>query len=732
MSTEKEYDIDLDVLSGFIDESQDELLAATDAFIALQQQGFDENLIQRVFRVFHSIKGNAAYFSLFAVKDFSHKLEQLLDKLRKKELPVTDQLINLLISSTGSLQEAFTTIQHDGVQAAMPADFANSVAEMETFLNAGNNTLTPGLASQILSELKDVQSNKKSLDALIEKYESLQQATQDKTGVAETQNVPAESSEKYWDTIEVAQKLFELLQTAGDTVLDEQAAQESLQAMKALGVFNEDLEFQDELRTLCDKLELVLSTVGLDPLMRELFLDDIKNLLQKFPPDVKGQQDSDKPVSERPGSDKPVSDKPAVSQSSPGKTIRISEKSVDVFLEYVGELIIVKELYTNLTSAVTMANFDPKEHQRQLKKATEMFAELSRSLQKSIMEIRKVPISQLFKRMPKIVHDIASKTEKKIKLTVHNDSLLVDKAIVEKLESPLVHMIRNAADHGIEPQDKRVELGKDPSGNIVLDAKIKKDIVEIELSDDGAGINMEAMRNKAIELGLISPQAEFTEKHCIDVMFHSGVSTASAVTDISGRGVGMDVVKKTLDDAGGKITTKTKPGKGTSFFIQMPLEATTQIMTGFVINSGHHRLVIPIDKVKSTIQKKNVRIQSASDKEYYFKLNERIVPLHILEDIISSGSKSSVDAYDIILILSAGDKDTGFLIDRLEGIKQLVMKDISLPDEHLHCFTGGAVMADGSVSLVINPEDLIFQATGLQSSGFLPHKQESQLQKQEE
>jgi two-component system chemotaxis sensor kinase CheA len=721
MSTEKEYEIDLDVLSGFIDESQDELLAATDAFIALQQQGFDEDLIQRVFRVFHSIKGNAAYFSLFIIKDFSHKLEQLLDKLRKKELPVSDALINLLISCTGSLQEAFHIIQQEGVSAEMPTDFAHSVTEMESFLQAGSNALTPALATQILSELKDVQSNKKSLDALIDKYESLQQPAQAETAASQTQSTVVAGSDKNWDHIEAVQKLFEFLQTPGSAVLDEQAAHQSLQALKSLDSFCEDPDFKEELNALCDKLELVLSTVGLDPLMRELFLDDVKALLLKFPPDTKNLQDAPKKDT----------DKPSAPQSSAGKTIRISEKSVDVFLEYVGELIIVKELYTNLTSAVSLANFDPKEHQRQLKKATEMFGELSRSLQKSIMEIRKVPISQLFKRMPKIVHDIASKTEKKIKLTIHNDNLLVDKAIVEKLESPLVHMIRNAADHGIEAQDKREELGKDPTGNIVLDATIKKDFVEIELSDDGAGINMEAMRQKAIELGLIAPQAEFTEKHCIDVMFHSGVSTASAVTDISGRGVGMDVVKKSLDDAGGKITTQTKPGKGTSFFIQMPLEATTQIMTGFVINSGQHRLVIPIDNVKSTIQKKNVQIQSANDKEFYFKLNERIIPLHILEDIISSGSKSSVDAYEIILILSVGDKDTAFLIDRLEGIKQLVMKDISLPDDHLHCFTGGAVMADGTVSLIINPEDLISQATCLQNSGFSQHKQGSQLQTQE-
>jgi two-component system chemotaxis sensor kinase CheA len=344
----------------------------------------------------------------------------------------------------------------------------------------------------------------------------------------------------------------------------------------------------------------------------------------------------------------------------------------------------------------------------ELKKITETFSLLSRNLQKSIMEIRKVPIDQIFKRMPKIVNEVAQKTGKHIKVDIIGGDLRIDKTILETLESPLVHMTRNAADHGIERPHDRLACGKGEEGTITLIAEEKAGLVTVRIEDDGAGLNLERLRNKAIEVGVMRADEAFDQEKIVAVMFASGVSTASEVTDISGRGVGMDVVRKNLEKANGQIITQTEQGKGTTFTITIPSVMTTQIMQGFVVKTESDRFILPLESIEASISASGAKIQSVNEKGYVLQFKEGVIPVQRLAEAVEpAGAEFYMDEKDIVVVVYNKGIYRAFVVSAVVGIHQIVKKDLTLPKEFAENISGSAIMGDGIVSLLLNIDALL-------------------------
>jgi len=333
---------------------------------------------------------------------------------------------------------------------------------------------------------------------------------------------------------------------------------------------------------------------------------------------------------------------------------------------------------------------------------------LSRNLQKSIMEIRKVPIDQIFKRMPKIVNEVAQKTGKHIKVDIIGGDLRIDKTILETLESPLVHMTRNAADHGIERPHDRLASGKGEEGTITLVAEEKAGLVTVRIEDDGAGLNLERLRNKAIEVGVMRADEAFDQEKIVAVMFASGVSTASEVTDISGRGVGMDVVRKNLEKANGQITTATEQGKGTTFTITIPSVMTTQIMQGFVVKTEADRFILPLESIEASISASGAKVQSVNEKGYVLQFKEGVIPVQRLAEAVEPvGAEFYMDEKDIVVVVYNKGIYRAFVVSAVVGIHQIVKKDLTLPKEFAENISGSAIMGDGIVSLLLNIDALL-------------------------
>jgi len=377
----------------------------------------------------------------------------------------------------------------------------------------------------------------------------------------------------------------------------------------------------------------------------------------------------------------------------------------------VGELVVVEEMYASLELQMLEGKLSIRDITAALRKTTEIFKGLSRQLQRSIMEIRKVPISNLFQRMPKIVHDVAKEKNKDIEIKIENGHLLVDKNLVEKMEAPLMHMVRNAADHGIEPPAVRVSQGKPELGTIVLTAEEVGETIRVTIVDDGAGLNLEKIRERALELGILDPQATLSEQRIIDVMFHSGVSTADEVSDISGRGVGMDVVKKNIDEAGGSIRTSTTAGKGTTFTLTLPSSVTTQIIQGFIVRAGSKRCIIPLDTVSSSLSYSSANISSVKGRQQVLNHNNHLIPVSRLRNLIDpdfSHGETQNDNTGIIVVTQAGGMEKAYVVDAVEGIRQVVVKPIhKVGGCEARVMSGGAVMGDGTVALILDMEKIM-------------------------
>jgi len=286
--------------------------------------------------------------------------------------------------------------------------------------------------------------------------------------------------------------------------------------------------------------------------------------------------------------------------------------------------------------------------------------------------------------------------------------LRIDKTILETLESPLVHMTRNAADHGIEKPADRLSAGKEEEGTITLSAVEKSGLIIVTIADNGAGLNLGRLRSKAIEIGIMREDEQFDQEKIIGVMFASGVSTAAEVTDVSGRGVGMDVVRKNLEKANGQITTKTEQGRGTVFTITIPSVMTTQIMQGFVVKTETDRFILPLECIEASISVSEAKIQSVNERGYVLQFKEGVIPVQRLAEAVEPlGTKFYTDPKDIIVVMYNKGTYRAFVVSAVVGIHQIVKKDLTLPKEFAENISGSAIMGDGIVSLLLNVDALL-------------------------
>jgi len=693
----QENTTELEMMMGFIDEATDDLYGCVQNFIKLREDGYDETTVQLLFRVFHSIKGNAAYFGLIPIKELTHVIEQVMEGMRQKKLEITEDIIALLIDGSNGVSKAFEAISANGADAKMPEIVGIATEAILDFLknDSGGSGDSAKTLEEIIEDLALIQTDPAILSDTLEKYkaklEKLSSAGKSSDGDKD-KFMPAEYIE--------LKKLMSDDKTypSGDKIFGQIRV-----LIETLRQFAEDTSDSNKIiEEMIENIAICEMTIGLDSLIKATVLeqmDKLKIIAAKAP-------QVEEPKAEEEKSD--PAPKQAAQAPVATKTMRISEESVDNFLAFVGELVIVEDMYMNLGAMANQnKNFRKEDIVIELKKITETFSQLSGNLQKSIMEIRKVPIDQIFKRMPKIVNEVAAKTNKHIKVEILGGDLRIDKTILETLESPLVHMTRNAADHGIEKPEVRVAAGKSEEGTITLSAEEKGGLVIVKIRDNGAGLNLGRLRAKAIEIGIMREDETFDQEKIIGVMFASGVSTATEVTDVSGRGVGMDVVKKNLEKANGLITTETEQGKGTIFTITIPSVMTTQIMQGFVVKTETDRFILPLDCIEASISVGEARIESVNEKGNVLQFKEGVIPIQRLAEAVEPmGAEFTAEPKEIIVVLRNQGVLQAFVVSSVVGIHQIVKKDLTLPPEYAANISGSAIMGDGAVSLLLDVDAL--------------------------
>jgi two-component system chemotaxis sensor kinase CheA len=365
----------------------------------------------------------------------------------------------------------------------------------------------------------------------------------------------------------------------------------------------------------------------------------------------------------------------------------------------VGELVITQSMLSQIGE-----NFD----QNMLPQLLDGLAQLERNtreMQEGVMRIRMLPISFAFNRFPRLVHDLSSKTGKKVELKLTGEQTELDKTVMEKIGDPLVHLVRNSLDHGIEMPDVRVASGKSEAGTIQLNAYHQGGNIIIEIEDDGAGLNEEKIYQKAIDKGLIDANENLSTEKVYDLIFMPGFSTADVVSDISGRGVGMDVVRKNINGLGGNVEVSSERGVGTKFTIRLPL--TLAIMDGQMIRVGQENYILPLVSIIESIEITDQDVKKVSGKGELYKLREEYISVIRLHEVFNVTSDITELSEGLLVIVDSGGEKVGIFIDDLLGQQQVVIKSLETNYRKVVGFSGATILGDGTVALIIDVNGLI-------------------------
>jgi two-component system chemotaxis sensor kinase CheA len=332
----------------------------------------------------------------------------------------------------------------------------------------------------------------------------------------------------------------------------------------------------------------------------------------------------------------------------------------------------------------------------------------TKELQESVMRIRMLPISFAFNRFPRLIHDLSIKTGKEIELVIKGEQTELDKTVMEQIGDPLVHLVRNAVDHGIESKEVRIANGKDAKGKISLHAYHMGGSIVIEINDDGGGIDRKAVLNKAIEKGVIEPNSTLSDSQVFDLIFEPGFSTASEVTDISGRGVGMDVVKKNIQSLGGRIQVESEPGKGSCFKVNLPL--TLAILDGQLVRVGTEVYIIPLISIVESLQAKTDLINRVSGNMVMYRLREDNVPVLPIYQLFNLDADNAEIDNSLLVVVESDGQKIGLMVDDLLAQQQVVIKSLKDNYQQVDGISGATILGDGSVAMILDIPGMISMA----------------------
>lgn len=667
----------------FFEEALEGLDSMESSMLAMEEGCDDSEEINAVFRVIHSIKGGAGTFGFAHIADFTHVVETLLDQVRSGEREITKEIIALLLKTVDCVREMVETSQSGG-----DAD--------------------PDLGKDIIERLNQILNKSTSSEA----KESLKQ-----------ESAEAEFAGIGWQISFVPHK--QMLQTGNDPV-------RMFQALSELGEISTSVDITElpNLHSLQPeesylKWKITIKSGCREESIREIFewvedecdleIKPLNNEEQQEQSEIQEAENKELVRVERrndPENDRRKDDDRRKtnygrrkSDSAGGtSSIRVGTDKIDELINMVGELVITQSMLGVLGDGFDMSKLeDLQDGLTELERHT-------RQLQESIMRIRMVPINFVFSRFPRMVHDLSEKLGKKIDLRISGETTELDKTVVEQIGDPLTHLVRNSVDHGIEMPEERSASGKPEMGEVHLNAYHKGGSIIIEISDDGAGLNCEKIRNKAISAGIISENDELSEERIHELIFHPGFSTADVVSDISGRGVGMDVVRKNIVRLGGNIEIKSKQGHGSIFRISLPL--TLAILDGQIISVGKEKYIVPIASIIESIQVKPDMVNKVSGKGEVFELRGEYLPIVRMHEFFEVEEGYIDELEKGILVVVEGDgRKCGLFVDLLLGQQQIVIKSLETNFVRIQGLSGATIFGDGSVALILDIPGMVRQAT---------------------
>lgn len=674
----------------FLEEVEEHFQTLEEDLIRLEkEEEFNEELMQEIFRASHTLKGSSATIGHHRMAELTHSMENVFDKLRKNQLTVNSDLVDALFESLDCLR-----ILRDEI------------------INDEESDL----------ELKGI------LDKLGSIQAGLEQALGNNPSVSEPDNEVCESDvELTWDEKDaihhaVEQGLKPLLVKINFDVEQEMMAVRSFVTLMALG------ETGDVLKSNPSAEEIEKEQVG--DMLTVLILTasepkDIEKLVLELPSISKFGVSlySDDFISQQTASstEKEIREKVTDSTSSaPAKTtlagkntnmkntnrtVRVDVELLDNLMNLVGELVIDRTRLFQILGTLE-AHSEIDEVSQDLGRTSVHIARVTTQLQEQIMKARMLPVENLFNKFPRMVRDLSQKAGKELNFVMTGQETELDRSIIEEIGDPLIHLLRNAVDHGIELPEDRVSGGKDPVGQLRLQASHEENHIIITIKDDGRGIDPEKVKQSAVKKGMISDEQvkRITDKEAVNLIFMSGLSTVAKVTDVSGRGVGMDVVRNNIEKINGAIEINSVIGQGTEFKIKLPL--TLAIIRALLVSIGKSVFAIPLSTVTETIRIQKTQIEYINNQEVIV-VRGRVLPLVKMSRVFSS-SFAELDSEKIfVVIVNLAGQQVGLVVDSLVGEQEIVIKSLGKYIGDVQGISGATILGDGNVALIVDVPNLV-------------------------
>ena len=668
----------------FLEESREHLQSLNDGLLELENTPEDLSIINEIFRNAHTLKGMSATMGYNRIAELTHEMENVLDMLRKEQLKMDETIIDILFKCVDSLEQMIESVGN---------------GEGEDIVDV----------TELVSQLNGISSGKGAKAAA-------PAAAPAPASAAPAAGGTIELTDTDWNVIEQARQsglqAIEIKVTLADTCLLKSArAYMVMNALDELGDVEKSVPSAEDLEQ--EKFDHSFEVVLLTDAEEKAVEDALMSISEITQVEITPVPEASK--EEKPAAAAPTEAKPAAAPKAPaaaaapkkaaaaapahekkihtGQSVRVDIDKLDTLMNLMGELVINKVRLEQIGTTHRLA---------ELTETLEQMDRVTTDLQSVVMKVRMVPVGQVFNRFPRMVRDLAKELDKEINLTIEGEETELDRTVIDEIGDPLMHLLRNSLDHGVEhPQDREAK-GKPRTGEVGLIARHEGNNVVIMVTDDGKGINADVIRKKAVEKGMISQEEadNMDDADAVRLIFLPGFSTADKITDVSGRGVGMDVVRSKIESLGGHVDVETKIDEGSIFKIKLPL--TLEIIQALLVKVQEEMYAIPLGSIDSTINITQDDIKTVQNKEVIV-LRGQIIPIIRLGDVLNVPKSDSADNEDIfVVIVHLGDRKAGIVVDNLIGQQEIVIKTLGKLLVGLKIISGATVLGDGRVALILD------------------------------
>ena len=680
----------------FLDETKEHLENLNTQILKLEQEPEDTDTINEIFRAAHSLKGMAGTMGYKRMQTLTHDMENVFSEIRNGTLKVSANMIDTLFQCLDALEEYTNNIQESADEGTN--DNQPLIEMLNSFLK--------GSDAPAKEEKKEApaaaEAEKKAAADGEEKWKEIV-LTDDQKHVFRTAKEQGKNT--YGMTVYIQENC---LLKAARAFLVYKAVEERAEII----VCNPSAQDIEDEKFDLDFSLIVVTDTSLDEILhaaRNVSEIDkvVGSELELKDDEVSGEEEtavSTETAAERKPAQKTASAVPAKNDKKPAgkpvvnRTVRVDIEKLDVLMNLVSELIIAKN---SLVSASSVEGVNSTTFNEQI----EYLESVTTNLHESVMKVRMVPIESVVSKFPRMIRDLSKKLDKKMELYMSGEETELDRTVVDEIGDPLMHLLRNSADHGLESAEVRAQRGKPEVGSIFLDAYQDGNNVVIEVRDDGNGIDVESVKNTAIERGVITPEQgdNMSEKDIINLLFHAGFSTSKKITDVSGRGVGLDVVKSKIESLSGEVEVKSKLGEGSTWIIRLPL--TLAIIQALMVTVGGEKYAISLGSIQTIEDIKPEEIKLVQNSEV-INLRGTVIPIIRLSNVLEIESLKKPDENMVVVIVKKGEKLAGLVVDELMGQQEIVIKSLGKYINKCKFISGATILGDGEIALILDANAL--------------------------